>query len=59
MLLFLPGRPVRRAQVESYRRVRSGIGIENLHKFIMNRVRSKSLPVEIETNRALIHCAGR
>jgi hypothetical protein len=46
MLLFLPSRPVRRAQVESYHRVGNGngngigigIGAEGLHKFIMNRV---------------------
>jgi hypothetical protein len=48
MLLFLPSSPVRRAQVESYRRIRNGndngngngnaIGTEDLHKFIMNRV---------------------
>jgi hypothetical protein len=59
MLIFLPSRPVRRAQVESYRRVRNGIKAEDLHKFIMNLVSRKSLPVEIETNRALIHCAVR
>jgi hypothetical protein len=59
MLLFLPSRPVRRAHVESYRRVRNSIRAEDLHKFIMNHVSWKSLPVEIEINRALIHCAVR
>jgi hypothetical protein len=57
MLLFLPSRPVRGSWLESYGRVHKGIGVEDLHKFIMSRVSWKSLPVEIETNRMLIHCA--
>jgi hypothetical protein len=38
MLLFLPSRPVRRAQVDSHCRVGNGIGAEDLHKFIMNHM---------------------
>jgi hypothetical protein len=59
MLPFLPSHPVRRAHIESYHRVRKGVGAEDLHKFIMNHVSWKSLPVKRETNRAWIHCAVR
>jgi hypothetical protein len=58
MLRFIPSRRVRRTQVENYHRVRNGIETKDLHKLIMNRVSWKPLPVDTETNRALIHCAA-
>jgi hypothetical protein len=57
MLLFVLSPPVRHAQVGRHRRVSDYTGAEDLHKFIMDRLGWKSLPVEIETNCALIHCA--
>jgi hypothetical protein len=47
----------RRAQVEHHRRVCDCIGAEYLHKFIMDRLSRKVLPVEIEIKGALIYCA--
>jgi hypothetical protein len=49
----------RRAQVRDHRRVYDYIETEYLHKFIMDCLGQKYLPVEIETNDALIHYAVR
>jgi hypothetical protein len=59
MLLFVLSPPARRAKVEGHRRVCDYIGSEDLHTFIMNGLGGKFLPVEIETNRALILFAIR